>query len=154
MQIGIIINNLGPSQIAFDAVKNLNSIADTNSVCMFYQNLARCTYPVKFATLNYNKIYSSYFDSNSVLIATNISSALDLSRVNNGSKKLFYAYDLEFLDNKDFARNVKGYNCLPLYTRSESYRQAIKNYANIDAKVVPFNIKDLLWTLNTLKINM
>lgn len=153
MQIGIIVNNLSPSQLVFDVVKNLNTIADTNSVCVLYQNLSQCLYPVKFATLNYLKMYSSYFDKNSVLIATNASAALDLAKANNASHKIYYAYELEFLDNKDFNKNSKAYNCLPVFTRSLSYQQAIKNYANIDSHIIPFNINEILWTLNTLKIN-
>lgn len=153
MQIGILVNNLESSQLIFESVKTLNSIAENHSVCLLYQNLSSCPFATNFAILNYNKIHSSYFDKNALLIATNVSSALDLSKVKNNSKKIFYAYELEFLDNKDFNKNYDAYNALPVFTRSVSYQKALKNYANIESIVVPFKIDEILWNLNTLKNN-
>lgn len=146
MQIGIIVNDLTPSQLLYEAIRELNRLAMDHSVCLFYQNLSPCFYPTSFAHVNYNKIHSGHFDKDSLLIATNVQSALDLSKAKNIANKLFYVYELEFLDNKDFNKNYEAYNSLPIVTRSESYKNALKNYANVEAKVAPLKV-DELWTL-------
>lgn len=149
MQIGIIVNNLNSSQLVYDLTKELNLISSYHSVCLFYQNLSYCPFTTNFSVLNYNKANSCYFDKDSLLIATNVSSALDLSQMKNASKKLFYVYELEFLDNKNFNKNYKAYNSLPIITRSKSYQEALKNYANVESKILPLKINEILWTLNT-----
>lgn len=146
MQIGIIVKDLEASQLVYDAIRELNRLAGQHSVCLLYQNLSPCFYPTSFALINYNKIHSSYFNKDSLLIATNTQAALDLSKAKNRAAKVFYAYELEFLDNKDFQKNYEAYTSLPIVTRSESYKQALKNYAGIEAKVAPLKVEEL-WTL-------
>jgi hypothetical protein len=144
MNIGIILKDLENSQLNYDVIQSANKLRNDHSICILYRNLTKCTFKCNFAFINYNKIFSSYFDQDSLLISTDIDSTLDLISAKNAANKIFYAYNLDFLQNNEFDRNYKAYNSMPVFTRSESYKQAIKNYANVTARVEKFDLERLL----------
>ena len=143
----ILSKNLSCSHLNYEIFQQLNLLVDKIPCCLIYKNLTSCFYPSRFPILNYSKIFSGYIKENSLIISTDLDSCLTLSKVKNKSRKIFYLWELEFLKNKNFHVNNEIYNLLPVYTKSESYKQAIDNYANIDSKIRKFNLEQL-WTEN------
>lgn len=142
----VITKDLSCSQINYEIFGQLNQLVKKIPCCLVYKNLTSNFFPSKFPVLNYSKIFSGYLN-NSLIIATDLGSADTLSKVKNGSKKIFYAWELEFLKNKSYIENYKIYNSLPVYTRSKSYKKAIDNYANINSQIENLDLEKL-WTLN------
>ena len=146
----IITKNLSCSQINYEIFRQLNNLVDKIPCCLVYKNISNCFYPAKFPILNYSKIFSGYLD-NSLIIATDLDSATTLLNIKNKAKKIFYVWELEFLKNKNYHYNFNIYNSLEIYTRSESYKNALDNYANINTKIENLDLEKL-WTKNLQNI--
>jgi len=146
--LGIVVKDLLPSQINYELFTQLNNKYEEMNAFIFCKNLTKSFFPIKFPILNYNKIFSGYLAEDSLLVATDLDSALTLSKVKNKAKKIFYVWELEFLHNKDYNSNYEIYNSLPVYTRSNSYKQALDNYANINSNILELDLEQL-WTINT-----
>lgn len=142
----VITKDLSCSQLNYEIFTQLNYLVKKIPCCLIYKNITNNFYPCKFPLLNYSKIFSGHL-TNSLIISTDLDSTYTLSNVKNKSKKIFYCWELEFLKNKNYKLNYKIYNSLPVYTRSESYKMALDNYANINSTVEELNLEKL-WTLN------
>lgn len=146
--LGIIVKDLLPSQLNYELFTQLNDKYEQLNAFIVCKNLTKSFFPIKFPILNYSKVFSGYLEEDTLLVATDIDSALTLSNVKNKSRKIFYVWELEFLQNKDYNNNYQIYNALPVYTRSNSYKQALDNYANIDSNILELDLEKL-WTTNT-----
>lgn len=146
--LGIIVKDLSCSQLNYELFTQINKIHRELDIFVVYKNITKSFFPIKFPIINYTKVFSGYIENDSLLIATDLDSALTLSKVKNTSKKIFYVWELEFLRNKNYSYNYDIYQSLPLYTRSQSYKEALDNYANTNSDVLELNLEKL-WTLNT-----
>lgn len=141
----IITKDLLCSQLNYEIFQQLINYKD--NAALVTRNLTQNFFPIKFPIINYSKIFSGYLDEKSLLVATDLDSALTLSKVRNKAKKIFYVWELEYLKNKNYQYSQSIYNKFPVYTRSESYKQALDNYANINSEVFDLNLEKI-WKKN------
>lgn len=149
LNVGIILDNLGPNQKAFSAIKQINNDIESGTdvnYTIFYRNMSQpCLHP-DCSVMNINEIW--HF--NGVLIATDIEGALLLSKVVNESIKIFYVYDLEWIrpGKNNFFHNIKAFRDekIQLVVRSNDYFYPVENYSNrqIDGVIPHFNIKAII----------
>lgn len=147
MQIGILTKDLNNSQVNYDIINTLNSASDSHSVCVMYRDISLNFRSLSFPVFNYVKAYNTYFDNNSLLIATDIESSLCIKNIKNASRKIFYVYELEFIRDKNFDRNYNAFIGIELLTRSQSYSDVIHNYCGITPKISPLNIESIIKVL-------
>jgi hypothetical protein len=144
-RLGILINNYGPSQLAYNAIRIANDIVATTDVepTLFYENLVLpCLRPM-CSVMCFNELFSF----NGLIITTSIKQTRSVIKYPNPSKVIFYAWDLEWLRGpSNFTDNVHVYRSTKVITRSNDYAKAISNFANIEVDVIEdFNIKKLLY---------
>jgi hypothetical protein len=128
--IGVILNSLESSQLAYFAIKQGNSIVENGCDFVIFQenSFPACLKP-NFAIMNTAEMWK--FRGH--LISTNLSHAAQLIKVKNHLKKYFYVHDLEFLRTKrNFVENVKIYRNdeLKLIAPSQEYADILENYCN------------------------
>lgn len=145
--IGVILPFVGPSQMAFYAIHNLNNISyNTHDVdcIIFTENLDKGCVPSLHSIMDVSQIWNF----NGLLISTNIDNTMMNIKSTNAAKKIFYIWDLEWLRNKkNFTENMKVYRNeqINLVTRSEDYADAVHNYCGIRPRVIEnFNLMEML----------
>lgn len=146
-KIGVMVGDLGASQLSYNVVKKLNDQCKNSKddFVAFIENITNFVVQPAFAVLGVNEIWS--FDG--VLIATSVSTASHMIKAVNPSQKYFYVWDLEWMrpHGHDFQYNVKAFNdpSIQLIARSHDHALAIKNYCNRDVAgiVDDFNIDQL-----------
>lgn len=143
-QINILLNHLGKSQLAWEVCQNVYQYNKDNlsSITLFFEECKPTIFPLVTASMNAGKIYSAHADKETLFIATNLNTAKIITKLPKPGRKIFYVWNLEFLENKDFIENIKIYRNIELFTRSISYSEAINNYCGIKPKIMPhFNIE-------------
>lgn len=132
-KIGVVLGDLGPSQLSYYVVKNINQRCETTAkddFVAFVENISTHILEPDFGIMNIGEVWS--FDG--VLIATSVSTALQVIKAVNSAEKYFYVWDLEWMrqSGHDFAYTVKAFNDpkINLIARSEEHARAIKNYCN------------------------
>ena len=146
-KLGVMLGDLGASQLAYNVVKSLNDECKKNEgdFVAFVENISNFVVQPAFAVMGVNEIWS--FDG--VLIATSVSTSAQMINSVNASQKYFYVWDLEWMrpHGHDFQYNVKAFNdpSIQLIARSVDHALAIKNYCNRDVAgiVTDFNINEL-----------
>ena len=129
--LGAVVDNLGPSQMAFYMIKELNKLALSTDICAscYYNSLAAPVYDSLFASMN---IYC-LSDFHGVAVSTDLQTTQILLNSNNRSKKYFYVWDLEWIRariNFNVASSILRDDRLHIIARSESHKAAIENIAN------------------------
>ncbi len=105
LKLGILVDNLGPTQLASALISSANDYLLThpqNDFVIFRENIyPNCMRP-NFAIMDTSEVYS--FDG--VVLATNISNAEYLSKCPGPVRKIFYVCDPEwhFDPNKTFEK--------------------------------------------------
>jgi hypothetical protein len=139
MKLGILVDNLGPSQMAYSLISRANKVVTeepSKCITVFYETLALPCIPLSFAQMNAAEVYGL----NWPIIATNLSTAQKLLKITGPTRRLFYVWDLEWLriQQKDFRSlyNVYGDQRLQLITRGDSHRIAIRNAWGRDSAIV------------------
>ena len=147
-KIGVVLGDLGPSQLSYYVVKNLNQKCEETAkddFVAFVENISTHILEPDFGIMNIGEVWS--FDG--VLIATSVSTALQIIGSVNSAEKYFYVWDLEWMrpSGHDFQYTVKAFNDpkIKLIARSEEHAKAIKNYSNrnVIGIVDDFNIEQL-----------
>ena len=147
-KIAVLLESLTSSQLSYCAIKNINEHlekGDSDFVALFENGGPTIIQP-QFAVMPVNELWS--FDG--VAIATNVSTAMSLSKSFSPIKKLFYVWDLEWtrVTGRDYENIVKPFldKNLILIARSEDHAKAIENYCNRkgDHIVEDFNIEQLI----------
>jgi len=133
-KIGILVNNFGPTQLAYCCIKNLNEFISNNqldySPIGFYEQLYPTCLPTLFATMHINEIYG--YSAN--LITTDLNTTV--KAVNSfGRKKIyFYVWDLEWvrMKQKNYLSLMPIYNNpeVELISRSKEHYDLIENCWN------------------------
>ena len=143
MNIGVVVENLGMSQLAYSVINNINMACEHNSqndYVLFYENMGNPTLPVNCAIMNSSELWSF----NGVVIATTASSAKFALKAVNKTKKFFYIWDLEWTRERnktEFTKNLSSYRneSISLIARSKEHALAIQNYCN---RKVPYIMED------------
>lgn len=92
-QFGVVLPNLGYSQLAYTFIKNANDIARHIDVVAFYEELAVPVMQPKFSSTQAVDLWGFV----SPVVATTFSTATKLLRVPTVRSKFFYVWDLEWL---------------------------------------------------------
>lgn len=129
-KIAVCLANLGVSQISYLALKNAPKQQETDVILFFEDIQQPCIRPLN-AAMCISELWCYECD---LAIATDLSTAVKLMNIPGPKKKLFYVWDLEFVQNhqgqplKNFLELVKIY-CSPefeLVARTEEYAQIIE----------------------------
>lgn len=130
MKLGILLDNLGPNQLAFNVIKNGNEVKDFDFIA-FYENFLRPCIPPNFAIMQSFEAWS--YDG--ALVATNLSTAGKLISYPICKHKYFYVWDLEWirLKEKHYGGLQPIYNHpkLKVIARSQSHKDIIENCWNV-----------------------
>ena len=100
MNIGVIVENLGMSQLSYSVINNINAACEHNSendYILFYENLGNPILPVNCAVMNSSELWSF----NGIVIATTASSAMFALKAVNQTKKFFYSNTTIYSDSED-----------------------------------------------------
>jgi hypothetical protein len=139
--IGIIVPNLGTSQLSVYAISFANKLFKTeHDCCLFYRDLSAHCIDIKAGCMTISEVWGF----KGTLISTCLYDTEFLLKSISSGKKIFYIWDLEFLrNNKDYIKNTSIYRNpdIILAARSQSHAKAIENYCNrpVDMIVEDFN---------------
>jgi len=143
INLGILIDNIGPNQLAFDVIHQINRITKNNnkiSFSLFVQNIIAPVIKPLCPVYNISEIMSF----NGVMIATNFDTAEKMIKSVNQSLKIFYINELEWIHNPNdflYYQNIVKTAGLIVFSRSEPYAQALARYAEVDSKAVMPNLE-------------
>lgn len=154
-KVGVLFDDLMMSQKTWLFLENANRfVKSVNNDCVaFIKNMSPPCIKPNFSVMFCHEMW--HFDG--YLIATDLDSAEQISKIVSPAKKMFYVWDLEWLrrtNNKDYVRNVDIYRNpeLKLVVRSESHANELSKYCNrkVDGIINNFNLERLIdiWTHN------
>lgn len=126
-KLGIIVNNLGPNQLAYYLINTGNKFVNDGEkdlTLFFHDLMPECANPL-FGIMNLAEVYSY----NGPVVATNINNASRLLEYPGPSKKVFYVWDLEWLrmPNKQYEQLNDVYGKIPLIARSKRHYDILSN---------------------------
>jgi len=133
IKIGIILDNVGVSQLAYYAIQQSNKIIesrDDSTVIVFYCNMAKpCTQPC-FPIMQIAEAWG--FEG--ILISTDLQSTQKMLVMPSAEKKIFYIWDLEWtrgqVNNYHAMAEIYQNEDLTLIARSEEHKKAIEDAWN------------------------
>lgn len=138
-KIGIILPHLGSSQLSYFVINQINAhVSQSNEFdfVIFYEDLSPVCIRPLCATMNMNEIWA--FDG--LLISTNITNALASIKTVNMSRKVYYAFDLEWMryNRKDIFSNMQIFQNkdIGLIARSNYHAKAIEKYSGRKPDVI------------------
>ena len=130
IKLGFAINNLGPSQLSYYLIKELNSLLKKRGdldIIVFYENIARPYIKPEFALMQMAEAWSY----GGTVIATDIAIAEKLLTFPAPTRKAFYIWDLEWLRKPRMFRELQPtYGHLELIARSNDHKEAIEGAWN------------------------
>ena len=103
--IGIVLNHLGASQLAYLAIHNANTInkKGEHELLLFFKTMVQPCLVVQAACMHIAELYSF----TGTIISTDIDSNITVINIPTACKKVFYVWDLEWLrDHKDYKYNM------------------------------------------------
>lgn len=132
-KIGIIHDNYASSDSAFLGISYANKLVELTDIepYLFYKNLPNPVIPPACSMMNVFDVWG--FDG--LTIALDLDSADALIKCVGPTRKVLYAWDLEWLrpNKKDFLQNVRIYRGIEkLVCRSDEHRNALSKYCNRD----------------------
>lgn len=142
MNVGIILPNLGMSQLAYLAINqaNLGDRFGKHNYFLFFQDIELPCIKPRVACLNISEL--SNFDG--VLISTNVDMTLMAMRAVNNVKYIFYVWDLEWIRRGgiNFQEAMKVFRNpeVSLVARSDDHAKAIINYCNREPSLIAPNL--------------
>lgn len=150
MNLGVFVNNLGPSQLAYSVITELNKLVkertDIAPVVFTTEPNPPCA---KIETGIFNQ--SEIWGFNGKVVATSLQGAHQLLQTPGQLERYFYIWDLEWLRMTQgfvYDELLKIYSDprLKLICRSQDHANIMKNNFNVEITgiVENFNIKELL----------
>lgn len=144
MRLGIAVSDLGPSQLNYFLVRNVNQLLakdPTADVTVFFENQVANPLPANFALMPMYEMWGF----NGVAIATTFNTARKLQSFPAPSHRLFYVWDVEWTrhsDRRTYDENrvVYGDYGLSLLARSESHAKLISECWNRPVEAVIENL--------------
>lgn len=147
MKLGILVDNLRAVQKNYYMIQSLNNFISNSEhdAIVFYQEPMIPCAPIRFSVIQMIEAYS--FDG--AVIATSISLAQKLLNFPGPSRKIFYVWDLEWMENMYYHHQLSElfrHPDIQIITRSSSYAKKISDCWNIDLPEVveDFNIEELV----------
>ncbi len=130
IKIGVMLDNIGPNQLAHYLINSGNSVLEKESqkldLVTFVQQIVHPVMVPNFATMN----MSECFDYKGTLVATSLSTAVKMLKCPGTRSKYFYVWDLEWTrpQNKNFGVLKEIYNNpkIQLISRSENHDKIIE----------------------------
>lgn len=147
MKIAAVVNNLGPTQMAFYLIKEFNQLSrDSDNSCSVFTEISGV-----FVTRPLFSCYSLAFlpEYDGVAISTTVEEARSLLQVSSNAKKYLYLWDLDWtvgaVDHAAYCGVLRDPR-LEIIARSEDHAKAIENFCNRKpvAIVDDWNHKSLL----------
>lgn len=142
-KIGLLLDNFGPSDIAFCAITSGNKLDKDIDLCGFYIDLhPNCVY-AKFGLMEAGETMSF----RGPIIATSIRTAKYLSTNTSPEDKYYYVWDLEWIRN---GGDFKSYRDLLLKTkviaRNEYIASLLREVWNIEpvAVIDHFDLEEIV----------
>ncbi len=134
--IGILVNNTMHGQLAFYAIQKSNDYLKKNRDCdliIFQEDISPLSYQPNFAIQPILKVHGF----KGIAIATDLTTALKLSKTLGPSRKIFFSYDLywtRFSPKLPYEQLAQIYQdkSLEIAARSESHRDIISKVWNRD----------------------
>jgi hypothetical protein len=130
IKIGIMLDNVGPNQLAHYIINSGNKFLEKNSrrsdLIMFIHNVVSPCAHINFSVMNVSEAY----DFDGFLVATSLHTAAKLAKTPGTKKKFFYVWDLEWL--RPYGRNFEGVSALykhpqiELIARSQPHKDLIE----------------------------
>lgn len=149
LKIAGLVNNLGPSQLAYHAIHNINYTLINKpelDILLFYENVNRPCLPLNFAVM---QMYEAW-NYDGICVATDLNTAAKLINFPGPKRKFFYVWDLEWLRLKQKHFNVL-YNIyaapqLELLARSKSHAKLIEDCWNtkVTSIIDNFNLREIM----------
>lgn len=147
-KLGVLVPNLGASQLAFSLLRSANALVRERSdwdVTVFYEDLRQPCVRPRFACMHVADAFS--FDGH--VVATTLTTAQKLLRLPACKSRAFYVWDLEWLrlERKAYAELAGVYRGFFqfLAARSQAHADAVTQAWNLPTRVVPdFDIPLLL----------
>ena len=147
MKLGILLNNLGPSQLAFNAICEANKYAASgkHAAFLFYERQALPCLKLGVASMQIAEAWN--FDG--VTIATDLSTAIKLAKFPSPKEKFFYVWDLEWMRNGvqpyEVYASIYRNPSYKLLARSQSHKQVIESCWNrsVHAIIDDFSFEEL-----------
>jgi hypothetical protein len=128
-RVGIMVKNLGPSELNWRLVRQANHLMARGqaSVVFFYEDLAPAFQAPLGATMNTVEAWG--FDG--PVVATSLSTARKLSLCPTARTRLFYLWDLEWLRLTDrpyrALRSIYSDKSLKLVCQTEEHRRLVED---------------------------
>lgn len=151
-KIGIVLNHLGPTQLAFSTITDVNKSLRTGldiSPIIFYENIFTQCAVANFPLMHVSELYNF----SGIAVATDIHSANKVTNTFSCKKKIFYVWDLEWHrpPTKNFYDMYKTYNSMPIITRTTEHAKLIQQNFNVTPIGVMenFSCEQLLKCLQT-----
>lgn len=143
--LGVLLDNTQVSHLNWMVLSELNLLnqKSNRNYSVFYMNQSPLCVN-NFCSVNV--IHDVHKVKEGILIATNFDTAQILLKSQTRAKKVFFVWDLEFVHNKNsnYLHNYKIMRNLDLWTRSESYADAIENYCGVRPKITDDSITRIL----------
>lgn len=144
--INILVDNLGPNQLAYEIITQLNELGPTSPFMVFYQNF--CPYIIypRFSCMHITEAWAQ----KGTTIATNLSTAMKLQDFVGPNHRFYYVYDTEWLRGKhrpyELFQKVYCDKSYKLIAKSENHALALANgFNNPPVFVMPrFSVKDIM----------
>lgn len=128
IQIGFVLQDLGPNQLAYTCISSINKYLDNNygidPVLFFQEQSMPCLQP---KCARYNVYDTSYYYGN--LITTTIDTTVN-TRNARVCQKFYYIYELEYLKNKENKvkfDTIMNDNTIVKFTRCLDFLQQLRN---------------------------
>lgn len=147
-KIGIMLDNIGPNQLAFYTLQQAAKYMEKDPLydfTVFIQNICRPTIKPMCSIMNISESMS--FDGH--LIATSFELADKLIKTVNTSKKHFHVWELEWLNNPYLYEKYYAILTNPnlhISTRCAQYANAITKYCgrSVNSITPVFNIQSII----------
>jgi hypothetical protein len=150
-QLGILVDNIGASQISFFVISELNKYIENDcsvEPIVFYENIQKNCLPTNFSVMELREAWGC----RGSVIATSASTAKSLSAFPDAMKKFFYVWDVEWIRNSINKTPYEDYSTvyadenLSLIARSDSHKKLIESSFNrhVEHVVDDFNISQII----------
>lgn len=140
MKLGVLLDNIGSSQLAYCFVRNGNrwlANKPTDDIIGFYSNQVMPCLPIQFSIMQMSEAWGY----NGNLLATDLLTATKMLRFPSAKSRLFYVWDMEWLrahTRKSYRGMEQIYRnpALKLLARSEEHKNIIEDCWNTKVTAV------------------
>lgn len=147
MNLGVFIKHVGASQLAYCAIKNLNTLVKVHKnfkPVIFYEEVNRECLTPGFAYMYAEELWG--FDG--TVISTSLATAEKVNRSTGNKRKIFYFWDFDWLRGPiNYTNMINILDAQDMYlARSEEHKEVIEKILGyqVAGVVDDFNLEDLV----------